>query len=353
MSNETNPKFAQQLIGYGASLYLQKPISLHDLKYLWQHAFRWPRVAAAKTYTYLRGTGLSTINDPEGKNKEVIPPDRGKDDRQKRAVDMGEGGLKFGHVASMSKTSYEEKSRNGNRIASSLNRLSGSRTRKARLVWCKELHHKFAAAITALGDEKARPKSILKMMKEPNLTHRQIASHLQKHKAQMHRTPRSSPSNLASNTTASTSIYDKPGFFCLPQTPEVTLQPTGSAICFNRNNQQWHQKLNHSLGFDPMSSMNGTLQLPPSMPASTGIMGNQFQNNMWSQTLVDKSGTEVENGAATQSEKWTPEQSAHLVDLLKVLDDDADDCMDPAIEPLPAEVDQVCQWLKEAMLGND
>ncbi|KAE8659331.1 hypothetical protein F3Y22_tig00116962pilonHSYRG00078 [Hibiscus syriacus] len=159
MSNETNPKFAQQLIGYGASLHLQKPISLNDLKYLWQHAFRRPRVSAAKTFTYLLGTGLPTINDPKGKSKELTPTDRSKDDRQMLPVAMGEEGMKYGHGGSMSETSYKfgdkdgEKTRNGNSIASRMNRSSGGRRRKTRLVWSKELHHKFAAAITALGDE--------------------------------------------------------------------------------------------------------------------------------------------------------------------------------------------------------
>ncbi|GAV83532.1 Myb_DNA-binding domain-containing protein [Cephalotus follicularis] len=50
---------------------------------------------------------------------------------------------------------------------------------RPRVVWNADLHLKFTAALSALGDTKARPKSILKMMNEPHLTQRQVASHLQ------------------------------------------------------------------------------------------------------------------------------------------------------------------------------
>ncbi|KAL4313276.1 hypothetical protein GQ457_01G037330 [Hibiscus cannabinus] len=181
------------------------------------------------------------------------------------------------------------------------------------------------------------------MMNEPNLTHRQIASHLQKHKAQMQRNTAASPRNFSWNANATTSIFDRPGFLCMPQ---GGLGSTGPVTCFNRT-QQWHQKTNFSLGFDPISSMNRTLQFP-SMPGSAG-------NHVWGQPprVADKSSIELDIRAVTFSEKWNKRESEKLVNLLKVLDEEIDDCIGSSTEPHPAEVDRFCELLKEAMLGND
>ncbi|XP_010415439.1 PREDICTED: putative two-component response regulator-like APRR6 [Camelina sativa] len=54
-------------------------------------------------------------------------------------------------------------------------------------LWTNERHMKFLAAISILGEKEFRPKSILKIMNDPNLTHRQVASHLQKYKTQIER----------------------------------------------------------------------------------------------------------------------------------------------------------------------
>ncbi|GMI73464.1 hypothetical protein HRI_001015700 [Hibiscus trionum] len=350
MSTERSHAFAEKVIGYGACSYLQKPISLNDVKYLWQHVYRRPRVSVAKREAYLRGIGL----DPKGKNKEVVPTD----DRRMLAVATGGEGEKHGAGGSKMKTPYrdEEGTRNGNEngVALDPNRPFGPRARKSRLVWSKELHHKFAAAINALGDDKARPMQILKMMNEPNLTHRQVASHLQKHKAQMKRMSGASPRNSASNImNASTSLFPKRGFFFMPQTPQLGLGSTASVGCFNQN-QPWQQKLNYGLRFNPISSMNRTLQFP-AMPEPTGNLGNQFQNHIWSQPTrgADKSQTEMDSRAASVPEKWNRKQTERLVDLLKVLDEETDDYVGSAIEPHPAEVERFCELLKEAMLGNE
>ncbi|KAK8498482.1 hypothetical protein V6N13_100082 [Hibiscus sabdariffa] len=356
LSTERSHEFAEKVIGYGACLYLQKPISVNDLRYLWQYAYRRPRIAAAKRDAYLRGIAFPAINNPKGKNKEIAPTPtgKGKDVQQMPAVAVGLGreGVKCGDGGSKGKAPYQhagkddEKTRNGNGAAANLKKPISARVGKTRLVWSKELHHKFAAAIEALGHDKARPMSILKMMNEPNLTHRQIASHLQKHKAQMQRNAAASPRNFSWNANASTSIFDRPGFLYMPQ-GGLGMGSTGPVSCFNWT-QQWHQKPNFSLGFDPISSMKRTLQFP-SMPQSAG-------NHVWVQPprVADKSPTELDCRAATVlSEKWNKKESEKLVDLLKVLDEETDDCIGSSTEPHPAEVDRFCQLLKEAMLGND
>ncbi|XP_021912197.1 two-component response regulator ARR10-like [Carica papaya] len=63
--------------------------------------------------------------------------------------------------------------------------------KKQRLVWNPDLKSKFTAAVNALGKNDARPKTILNMMDVPDLTQRQVASHLQKYKAQAQPLPES------------------------------------------------------------------------------------------------------------------------------------------------------------------
>ncbi|KAM1214439.1 hypothetical protein ACFX2I_010979 [Malus domestica] len=60
-----------------------------------------------------------------------------------------------------------------------------SEDRRCRTIWTPELHLKFTAALSALGDQNAHPKSILKWMNVPNITLRQVASHLQKYRKQV------------------------------------------------------------------------------------------------------------------------------------------------------------------------
>ncbi|VVA94443.1 unnamed protein product [Arabis nemorensis] len=52
-------------------------------------------------------------------------------------------------------------------------------------LWTHERHMKFLTAISILGEKRSRPKSILKIMNDPDLTHRQVSSHLQKYKTQI------------------------------------------------------------------------------------------------------------------------------------------------------------------------
>ncbi|XP_054800085.1 protein PHR1-LIKE 1-like [Prosopis cineraria] len=70
---------------------------------------------------------------------------------------------------------------------SSINSISTSRsslTRKRRIRWTKDLHEPFVMIVDCLGGpEKAKPKSILKMMDSDMLTISHIKSHLQKYRS--------------------------------------------------------------------------------------------------------------------------------------------------------------------------
>ncbi|KAJ7943091.1 Two-component response regulator [Quillaja saponaria] len=80
----------------------------------------------------------------------------------------------------------------------------GSTDKTSHFSWSSELHHKFEMALSELGDN-ARPKSLLKMMNEPNLPLCQVASHLQKYKAQVQRIIETGNSQLSSVNQSSIS----------------------------------------------------------------------------------------------------------------------------------------------------
>ncbi|WRX15201.1 Signal transduction response regulator [Theobroma cacao] len=221
MSSERSANVAQKAIAYGASLHLQKPISVNDLKYLWQHAYRNVKNQAIKIKEVATQSkpsvprndhfiGIDETNDPKGKNKEVAETDvrilktNCGMELKKTPIEhmLAKQNLEHGETSSKSRKSYadkEDKTENKRNKPNpeladfgkaetakqegwkdkTSNQSSSPKGKKLRLVWNPELHYKFTAALSALGDENARPKSILQMMNEPTLTHRQVASHLQ------------------------------------------------------------------------------------------------------------------------------------------------------------------------------
>ncbi|XP_037497372.1 two-component response regulator ORR24 [Jatropha curcas] len=156
MSSERSISVVIKSIAEGATFYLQKPIFFDDLKYVWQHAYR----------------------------KKKTPTDSQQDqgDAQKSTdKQIMEENKK---IATEEKENKENKNNNN------------STEKKSRILWTPELHMKFTAAISELGDKKARPKPILEIMKVPNLTQRQVASHLQKYKSQVQRICEAGTANL-------------------------------------------------------------------------------------------------------------------------------------------------------------
>ncbi|KAA8529100.1 hypothetical protein F0562_034101 [Nyssa sinensis] len=81
--------------------------------------------------------------------------------------------------------------------------------KKSRMTWTPELHLKFMEAVSVLGEKKAHPKAVLEMMKVPKLTHRHVASHLQKYRDRVKRisesigstTPSLPQSNMSTSST--------------------------------------------------------------------------------------------------------------------------------------------------------
>ncbi|XVF84725.1 hypothetical protein PTKIN_Ptkin17bG0061400 [Pterospermum kingtungense] len=452
MSSETSKNVAKKAIAYGACLHLQKPISLNDLKYLWQHVHRNDKDCMTKTRSCGKEFRATKINDAATKPK---PADVARNDQFNCITRLKKTCMQHKGSSSKTKRSYDdddEEKRNDKRIKSKHDptdserrETTGTKSKQSsssRLVWDKELHHKFIAAVNALGDKNARPKSILRMMNEPNLSLRQVASHLQKYKAQVRR-------NLSSLTNASTSVYDKPGSFSMllknksvlsthpghksskfsigdtyryqdstapigsiyqnqqfqnvaqnmQEKLHATLDSADSFSPLNQTDQLQsmppykHQKLNFSVGSDLINSANQTLQLP-SLPhyihqkrncipdsTATSISLSQSQVLMspiqttqgidlvvaeytgkpeavepQSETICGNLGVDttihntVPSAIISENQK---QNSAELADLVKFLDEEADETRGSCIEPHPSEVDKFCEWLKEAILGNN
>ncbi|TYK00260.1 two-component response regulator ARR11 isoform X3 [Cucumis melo var. makuwa] len=217
MSSGMNLSVATKALAEGACYFLQKPISKGDLKYMWQHVYRWNRNITKQTYKAncietakprKESVGIQItdavvlsrsaaavsynnnccINYKPMKNKE-------KDKSEQIVSHDSLVGSFFGGKRLSADIEglnlekrvkyYSEPTKFGfSRIDEDHERrkecyiASDSRTR---VVWNAERRRKFTDALNKL----ARPKLILKMMNEPCLTLRQVANHLQKYKAQV------------------------------------------------------------------------------------------------------------------------------------------------------------------------
>ncbi|EEF36083.1 hypothetical protein RCOM_0577360 [Ricinus communis] len=224
ISSETSVFAARKAIAEGASFILHEPISIDDLRYVWQHAYRNRRNAADQTQNETcqekeNGSNISQYpviqettenackeDEVEGNAKEtyaLIEKDCSKtlentitehsmtDSNEKQGVEKIKRRNEVRHEEQREKRVkiiFEEENHKWKKtiIEEEIEEKSSS-DRRSRVLWTPELHLKFTAAISALGDKKARPKPILEMMNVPHLTQRQVASHLQKYKSQVRR----------------------------------------------------------------------------------------------------------------------------------------------------------------------
>ncbi|XP_011655478.1 uncharacterized protein LOC101203501 isoform X3 [Cucumis sativus] len=220
MSSGMNLSVATKALAEGACYFLQKPISRGDLKYMWQHVYRWNRNITKQTYKancietakprkesvgiqITDAVVLSRSAAAVSYNNNCCINYKPMENKEKdKSVQIGShdslvgsffGGKRLSDdIEGISREKrvkyYSEPTKFGfSRIDEDHERrkeyyiASDSRTR---VVWNAERRRKFTDALNKLGD-KSRPKLILKMMNEPCLTLRQVANHLQKYKAQV------------------------------------------------------------------------------------------------------------------------------------------------------------------------
>lgn len=218
-SNDVNS--AEKALDEGACFFLEKPIALSDLKYVWQHACqrrmnnpvaeeRTARMKRKRKHTMVPPPANLNSNNKthtvlKGKTKQISAAAEGSHSKNVQQSSIsGLEGRKAEPSRSEKATKRPLDSENdcGATVHSKLNtgaqkvdsgkqkvieqakevgNTNGEVTaeKRSRIVWTSELHHKFIASVSALGEAGARPKPILKMMNVPHLTHRQVASHLQ------------------------------------------------------------------------------------------------------------------------------------------------------------------------------
>ncbi|XP_065859249.1 two-component response regulator ARR2-like [Euphorbia lathyris] len=126
----------------GAALYLVKPITMNDVKILWQFSIK------------------------KQKEKENIDSERSS--------------------TSCENGSAPENSSSNDDVLES-DRYSSSLSKKSKLIWTNELHFKFLEAIKILGIDDAHPREILQHMNVPGLNNEHISSYLQKYRRTLRR----------------------------------------------------------------------------------------------------------------------------------------------------------------------
>ncbi|XP_038705740.1 uncharacterized protein LOC120001468 isoform X2 [Tripterygium wilfordii] len=159
MTSRTNVEIARKgVLELGATCYFEKPISMNDLKYVWQNAYSKRKNNPTSSPVQVEGV-LNLVKDSAitkhcsklaklGKRKERSSPGAVKED-----------------------------------------------TRTP--IWDQELERKFKGALKKLGED-ARVKSIQKAMNVPHLTRSKIATHLERHRYRKSKTVTTLPSGTPS-----------------------------------------------------------------------------------------------------------------------------------------------------------
>ncbi|XP_022150571.1 two-component response regulator ORR24-like [Momordica charantia] len=185
MSTEMNMKAAGKSIAESGFHFLEKPISMEDIELVWQLVYRKIRNPRANNLGENANQGKKSeiggmcgrvVNVARGVEWNAIE-EEGKENYGEnfgeREARLKVSGTVFDYLETTKMNAEEKKNRNE------------CTNKRSRIVWNSKLHRKFTEALSKLGNKKSSPKIILKMMNEPSLTLRQVASHLQKFKSQV------------------------------------------------------------------------------------------------------------------------------------------------------------------------
>ncbi|GAB2275371.1 hypothetical protein Dimus_010130 [Dionaea muscipula] len=172
-------KLVMNGITHGACDYLLKPVRVEELKNIWQHVVRRRKTNSEEISSGKdnKSCGFGEKNKSTGMNnndQNAKMVRKRKDQNEEEEEEL-----------------YDE---NGSDNEDSTNQ------KKPRVVWSGALHCKFAAAVHALGLDKAVPKKILELMNVDQLTRENVASHLQKYRLYLKR--HSSAANQQANMVA-------------------------------------------------------------------------------------------------------------------------------------------------------
>ncbi|XVF22635.1 hypothetical protein REPUB_Repub12eG0188100 [Reevesia pubescens] len=149
----------------GAILFLLKPITMDDLKNLWQFAFIKER------------ENLLAVEEISGIEEESsLENASGVDVESQPLASEGRQTLQKGKRKLREMQNDEEEDND-----------DSAGLKKPKLIWTNELHDRFLEAIKVIGIEEAHPKKILEHMNVPGLKKENVSSHLQKYRLSLKR----------------------------------------------------------------------------------------------------------------------------------------------------------------------
>ncbi|XP_008447014.2 two-component response regulator ORR24-like [Cucumis melo] len=191
MSLEMDMKTAGRAIAEWGCYFLEKPISMEDIELVWQIVYRKVRNPRAKSLG--ENTKLGKRSEIDGMLGRIVNVTREVEWKPLEEEEKGGNGGKC-------RDQGEEKLNPLVKVEEKTNRNERT-NKKSRIVWNSKLHRKFTEALSKLGNRKSSPKIILKMMDEPSLTLRQVASHLQKFKSQVKHLNKITANDSSSSTS--------------------------------------------------------------------------------------------------------------------------------------------------------
>uniref|UniRef100_A0A7N2MD57 Two-component response regulator n=2 Tax=Quercus lobata TaxID=97700 RepID=A0A7N2MD57_QUELO len=193
MSADDNENTVLGSLFKGAALYLIKPITLNDVKNLWQFAFM---KNSEKTLV------ADVVSSVQGESSEESASD--EDTESQSFENKRKQSLQKAKRIALEETEKDEEEENHD----------SSVLKKPKLTWTNELHDRFLQAIKVLGIDRAHPKKILKYMNTPGLKKENISSHLQKYRLSLKREQDAIQKTMTRDPTGSslTSYYPSSTF---------------------------------------------------------------------------------------------------------------------------------------------
>ncbi|KAJ8631145.1 hypothetical protein MRB53_024468 [Persea americana] len=156
---------AMRGLEHGALYYLMKPVSMSEVRNIWQHIIRKSKEEKNDIEE------MSSLG--ETKQKESSSEENDKTDAA------------AGSGTSADQVELEPKKRKKGDLGvktDAKGKKVKTAERKARILWDAVLHNKFVKAIDQIGIDRAVPKKILQLIDAPGLNLKNVASHLQKHR---------------------------------------------------------------------------------------------------------------------------------------------------------------------------
>ncbi|KAL5743719.1 hypothetical protein ACOSQ2_026835 [Xanthoceras sorbifolium] len=165
MSSDDDQSLILKSLFSGVVFYIVKPVNRDNFKNIWQYAVasRKDKFSSIERIGSLQGqSGSFGINEKISYN-----------DKSNSASSLkGKLGNKKNDKRKSHKKNTKEDVVGENSIA----------PKKSKVVWTNSLHNRFLQAIRYITLEKAVPKNVLQFMNVPELTRKNVASHLQKYR---------------------------------------------------------------------------------------------------------------------------------------------------------------------------